>query len=125
MAENSEFQTPAPRQKLLGVNFTPSRPCPIPQSHLNLLTQIKEGQSKKEIQSETPESFSHSSKRRYVRESAGDTGSEGAGARGDEESDERKKAESMRHNPDFKHVQINLTPLRTAAHCFSEKPETH
>lgn len=83
--ENSRFQTQSPRQTLLGVNFTPSRPCTIPQSHLNLLTQIKEGQSKNEIKSESPESFSHSSKRRCVRESAGDTGSERMGARGGEE----------------------------------------
>lgn len=104
------------------MNFTPSLPCPIPQSHLNLLTQIKEGQSKKEIQSESPDP---SSKPRYVCESTGDTGSEGAGTGGDKESDERRKGESMRHNPDFKHIEINLTPLLAVAHCFSEKPETH
>lgn len=60
-----------------------------------------------------------------MRASAGDTGREGTEARGDEESDERGKGESMRHKPDFKHSQINLTPLRTAAHCYSGKAEIH
>lgn len=60
-----------------------------------------------------------------MRESAGDTASERTEAGGDEESDERRKGESMRHNLDFKHTEINLTALRTAAHCFSGKPETH
>ena len=31
----------------------------------------------------------------------------------------------MRHNPDFKHIQINLIPFLTAAQGFCEKPETH
>lgn len=46
------------------LNLNLNTPCPIPQSHLNLLTQIKEGQREKNT--ETPESFRHSSKHWYV-----------------------------------------------------------